>query len=187
MSKEKNRTAFIEIRIAPPMFVSEECLGTELSLRRSYAAGGGREEYGEECSSVLCSVFSSGLRMPACRRVTCMWQMPATRTAECNSGHTLQCRASVSNPSGWKCNACAAAEPSTSTRQAITSQGGIQRAMLPCLCFITNKPMTEFRSHLQHVSFARHGAVKNGVNKEAEKQPRHQSGHNHDGEGLLRV
>jgi len=113
--------------------------GTELSLSRSYAAGGGRDEYGVECSSVLCSVFSSGLRMPACRRVTCMWQMPATRTAECNSGHTLQCRASVSIPSGWKCNACAAADPSTSTRQAITSQGGIQRAMLPCLCFIAIK------------------------------------------------
>jgi hypothetical protein len=33
MSEEKNRTAFIEIRIAPPMLVGEECLGDELSLR----------------------------------------------------------------------------------------------------------------------------------------------------------
>jgi hypothetical protein len=144
MSEENNGTAFIEIRIAPPMLVGEECLGLNCLCIRSYAAGGGREEYGEECSSVLCSVFSSGLRTPVCRRVTCMWHMPATRTAECNSGHTLQCRASVSIPSGWKCNACAAAEPSTSTRQAITSQGGIQRAMLPCLCFmalILTKPL----------------------------------------------
>src|SRR5690242_3210954 len=139
VNEENVRTAFMEIRIAPPMFVSEECFGGLNCRVRRYAAGGGREEYGEECSSVLCSVFSSSLRTLICRRVTCMWQKPATRAAECNSGHTVQCRASVSNPSGWKCNACAAAEPSTSTRQAITSQGGIQRAMLPCLCFIANK------------------------------------------------
>jgi len=42
-------------------------------------------------------------------------------------------------PIGWKCNACAAAEPSTSTRQAITSHGGIQRAMLFGFCFIALK------------------------------------------------
>src|SRR4029077_4943390 len=104
---------------------------------RSYAAGGGRDEYGEECCSALPSVSSRRPSRPVCWNVTVAGNEPATRTAECNSGHTEQCRASFSNPSGWKCNACAAAEPNTSTRQAITSQGGIQRAMLPCLCFIT--------------------------------------------------
>src|SRR5215472_4428956 len=99
-----------------------------------------------------------------------------------------QCRASFSNPSRWKCNACAAAEPSTSTRQAITSQGGIQRAMLPCFSFITIKTClagapfgaTPFSSHLQNVSFTRHGPVKNRVDEETEKESRYQAGH-HDG------
>lgn len=155
---------------------------------RSYAAGGGRDEYGEECCSALPSVSSRRPSRPVCWNVIVAGHEPATRTAECNSGHTEQCRASFSNPSGWKCNACAAAEPNTSTRQAITSQGGIQRAMLPCLCFITVKKRNSIvASNLQHVSVACHRAVENGVNKETEEQPGHQSGHNHNGEWLLGI
>jgi hypothetical protein len=33
-SEENSRTAFIEIRIAPPMLVGEECLGTEIIFAR---------------------------------------------------------------------------------------------------------------------------------------------------------